>query len=65
MNKAVTTIAAAGMTLAAATADIDAAGATKGVLREYAGLVTEKTPGWRFEASGGTGGQTFNPLEGW
>ncbi len=36
-----------------------------GVLHESAGLVTEKTLGWRFEASGGNGGQTFNPLEGW
>ena len=29
------------------------------------GLVTDKTPGWRFEASGAKGGETFNPLEGW
>ena len=27
--------------------------------------MTEKTSGWRFEASDGNGGQTFNPLEGW
>ncbi|MBQ6248007.1 MAG: hypothetical protein IJK04_14135 [Kiritimatiellae bacterium] len=29
------------------------------------GLVTDKTPGWRFEASGAKGGETFHPLEGW
>ena len=29
------------------------------------GLVTDKTPGWRFEAAGAKGGETFNPLEGW
>ena len=29
------------------------------------GLVTDKTPGWRFEASAAKGGETFNPLEGW
>ncbi|MBP5791399.1 MAG: glycoside hydrolase family 3 C-terminal domain-containing protein, partial [Kiritimatiellae bacterium] len=29
------------------------------------GRVTEKTPGWRFEASGAKGGAAFNPLEGW
>ena len=32
---------------------------------EVKGLVTEKTPGWRFEASGAKGGAAFNPLEGW
>lgn len=32
---------------------------------ECGGLVTEKVPGWRFEASGAKGAQTFNPLEGW
>ena len=32
---------------------------------ECGGLVTEKSDGWRFEASGAKGGQTFNPLEGW
>ena len=29
------------------------------------GLVTDKTPGWRFEASAAKDGETFNPLEGW
>ena len=34
-------------------------------LLDCAGLVTDKTPGWRFEASAPKGGETFNPLEGW
>ena len=34
-------------------------------LLQCAGLVTDKTPGWRFEASATKGGETFNPLEGW
>ena len=29
------------------------------------GLVTDKTPDWRFEASAAKGGESFNPLEGW
>ena len=32
---------------------------------EADGLVTEKSAGWRFEASGAKGGAAFNPLEGW
>ena len=32
---------------------------------ECGGLVTEKSAGWRFEASDAKGGQAFNPLEGW
>lgn len=32
---------------------------------ECEGLVSEKSPGWRFEASDAKGGQAFNPLEGW
>ena len=36
-----------------------------GAMLECSGLVTEKTPGWRFEASDAKGGQAFNPLEGW
>ena len=36
-----------------------------GAMLECSGLVTEKVAGWRFEASGAKGGQTFNPLEGW
>ena len=34
-------------------------------LLECPGLVTDKTPGWRFEASASKGGESFNPLEGW
>ena len=34
-------------------------------LLEADGLVTEKSAGWRFEASGAKGGAAFNPLEGW
>ena len=34
-------------------------------LLDCPGLVTDKTPGWRFEASVAKGGETFNPLEGW
>lgn len=34
-------------------------------LLDCPGLVTDKTPGWRFEASAAKGGETFNPLEGW
>lgn len=30
-----------------------------------AGPVSDKTPGWRFQVSDGTGGFAFNPLEGW
>ncbi len=35
------------------------------VLLKCDGLVTEKAPGWQFEASCANGGQSFNPLEGW
>lgn len=34
-------------------------------LLQAGGLVTDKTPGWRFVASAAKGGETFNPLEGW
>lgn len=34
-------------------------------LLEANGLVTEKTAGWRFEASKAKGGKAFNPSEGW
>jgi hypothetical protein len=40
------------------------AGAAEQLL-ECPGLVTDKTPGWRFEASAASAGETFNPLEGW
>ena len=33
-------------------------------LLEADGLVTEKSAGWRFEASGAKGDAAFNPLEG-
>ena len=41
-----------------------ASGAAEPIL-ECPGLVTDKTPGWRFEASATKDGETFNPLEGW
>ena len=34
-------------------------------LLECGGIATEKSRGWRFEASGAKGGESFNPLEGW
>ena len=40
-------------------------GAAAEPLLECPGLVTDKTPDWRFEASAAKGGETFNPLEGW
>lgn len=39
--------------------------ASAGALLESDGLVTEKSKGWRFEASNAKDGATFNPLEGW
>ena len=42
-----------------------AAAANAETIFEAKGLVTDKTPGWRFEASGAKGGETFHPLEGW
>ena len=49
-------------TILAVAATVAAQGAA---MLECSGLVTEKVAGWRFEASGAKGGQTFNPLEGW
>ena len=40
-------------------------GAAAEPLLDCPGLVTDKTPDWRFEASASKGGETFNPLEGW
>ena len=54
MNKAMATMTAVSMAVAARAAFFSADG-----------LVTDKTPGWRFEASGAKDGRTFNPLEGW
>ena len=34
-------------------------------LLECGGIATEKSKGWRFEASGAKCGERFNPLEGW
>jgi len=52
-------------TILAAGAAVAAIAAQGAALLECSGLVTEKVAGWRFEASGAKGGQTFNPLEGW
>ena len=52
-------------TILAAGAAVAAIAAQGAAMLECGGLVTGKTAGWRFEASGAKGGQTFNPLEGW
>ena len=55
MNQTLTTMPAAAMAVAVRGAALFSAD----------GLVSDKTPGWRFEASGAKGGKSFNPLEGW
>ena len=52
-------------TILAAGAAVAAIAAQGAAMLECGGLVTGKAAGWRFEASGAKGGQTFNPLEGW
>lgn len=53
------------LVLLAARLALAAGEAVPAVLHERAGLISEKSPGWRFEASGAKDGKTFNPLEGW
>ena len=43
----------------------DAKAETTDALLDVAGPVTDKTPGWRFEASNAKDGKAFNPTEGW
>ena len=52
-------------TILAAAVALAAFAAHGAAMLECGGLVTEKSPGWRFEASDANGGQTFNLLEGW
>ena len=42
-----------------------AAVAASASLLDFRGMVTDKSDGWRFQSSGGNGGSSFNPLEGW
>ncbi len=51
--------------LCAAVAALMTVSADAAAMLEEKGLVTEKSAGWRFEASGAKGGAAFNPLEGW